>query len=284
MAEQSAGRLDRSLPRLRANAHAPEHARDLRAAKRLLRDFKLLAHPHTPYFPSIFCAAARKQRGARLGGSGRRPSQARRWIDALAEEPWVLPTKLLGGKTLFVHEDLWPSLDAYIRPLFLQVRRGSLSLASLEQRIVDSLHMEGPTRSDVLRGMLDLSKPVHGRPFRAACHRLEAMGLIVGSEAAERATHERVDRIALWTHRFPRRLDRKLAPYQGLAEFLRSAIHAAVYVPERTFSMWWAWPRDDVKRALEVLVDGGSVLMVSVEGRNAYTTSERAQEAFRKHR
>jgi hypothetical protein len=248
----------------------------------MLRDLKLLARTAEPHFPSLFGAAGGKPAGPRIRGFGRWPAHAWWWGGALSEEPWALETKLLGGKTLFVFEELWPSLDAYVRPLFLQIRRGTLRLAALEQRIVDALHVEGPTRTDVLRGLLDLGTSALGRAFQSAKNRLQALGLVVGSAAAEAGRHEHVDRIGLWTHRFPKRLDRRLAPYQGLAEFLRSAIHASVYVPERVFSKWWAWPSDDIERALEVLVNGGAVLMVSVEGRNGYTTSERAQQAFRK--
>lgn len=284
MTDLPSSELDRYLLRLRAISYSTGRARDIRAAKHLLRRLKLIARAADPYFPSLFGAAGGKLHQVGVRSSGRRLPHAWWWGSALTEEPWVLETRLLGGKTLFVHEDLWPALDAYIRPLFLQIRRGALRLAALEQRIVDSLHVEGPTRADVLRGLLNLATPAQGRAFRAARRRLQALGLLVGSAAVEPGHQERIDRLALWPHRFPRRLDRKLAPYQGLAEFLRSVIHAAVHVPERTFSRWWAWPRDDVERALKVLVNGGAVLMVSVQRRNGYTTAERAEEAFRRKR
>jgi len=271
--------------RLRDQIHRRDRSRRLKAlvdARKFLRELKLVAQTDEPHFPSLFGAAQGKPAAPSKSGFGRWPAHAWWWGGALSDEPWLLAAKLLRGKTILVHESLWPSLDAYIRPLFLQIRRGLLKLSALAQRILDTLHQEGPTRTDVLRGLLGQSSKAQGRAFHVAKHQVESLGLVIGDAVREADRHEHVDRLSLWTQKFPRRLEKKIAPYQGLSDFFQAVLQAAVFVPESEFTKWWGWPKEDVARSMEILVSGGAALMVAIDGKNGYTTPERMHQAFKR--
>lgn len=291
------GPLGAALTKLRQRVHRREprnRVKTLAAAKRLLQELKLMTLTEDPDLPSLFGAVQGRPAKPRAGGFGRwpaaapsgalagRPADAWWWGSALADQPWVLEAKLLAGKSLFVHEDLWPALDGYVRSLFFQLRRGLLKPPPLERKILDTLHQEGPTRTDVLRGLLGMSAKPQGRAFHAAKKSLESLGLVVGQDLPEVDGHSHVSRLSLWIQRFDRRLSKKMAPYQGLAEFFRAVVHAAVVVPRRSFHRRWRWPAEDVERAMEILVSGGSVLMVGLAGGNGYATPERLEAVLQK--
>ncbi len=171
----------------------------------------------------------------------------------------ILSTRIFReGKTL-VSDRLWPVIDPIVKH-YQALAASHKILSDLEWKILDLLEDKGPTRTDRLRGQLDLEGKQFASPFHRALSRLESYCLILGYEDPKPERHLHANIWQLWTRRV--HVEKNLFSYEeALATLLEETIDACVLAPVMKTGKWFRWDGRLVE-AMRKLESSGRVLRI----------------------
>ncbi len=133
-------------------------------------------------------------------------------------------------------------------------------LSNAEWRILAFLEEKGPTRTDKLRAMLQLTGKTNTAPFHRSLTRLEGLGLIVGHEDPKPERHLHANIWQPWGQTLSERSKKGSPSYEkALGNLLQHTIEAVVLAPEKEVENWFRW-NGSLLEAKETLVSSGNAL------------------------
>lgn len=222
--------------------------KDLADARDFVRELGVVVRTPHAYLPSLFAAAQGEGAVPGKGGFADWPEHAWWWGSELDRDGDILATQIIEGRTTYLAQSAWPAAAAAVRG------RGAALTDKLQLELLDVLRERGPSRSDQLRALLGCAGPEGKKAFDRARRAVSWLGLVLArSDVVDEHRHVAV--LELWETRFPA----PLTSEPGLGPFLKLLISIAGHVPEREVQRWLAWPREEMRAAVDALIEAGAV-------------------------